>query len=203
MKKVSVLFSAGVESSSLLVHYLEEGFLVLPLYVRCGLPWERRELRWAERLWAVLKKRHKKLLPLRVLPMVGVSLSRGKLEIPMRNLTLTVGVVAESYRRGIRRIAIGSLGIYPFSDNNREYFDALENIVSRGVKERVSIETPFMGLEKWEVIGRFWGKVPYRLTFSCMRPKGDTHCGVCPKCLERKEGFRKAGVPDPTLYASS
>jgi 7-cyano-7-deazaguanine synthase len=37
---------------------------------------------------------------------------------------------------------------------------------------------------------------------SCIKPRGAVHCGRCTKCAERVEGFRLAGVPDPTRYAS-
>jgi 7-cyano-7-deazaguanine synthase len=37
-------------------------------------------------------------------------------------------------------------------------------------------------------------------TWSCYRG-GETHCGRCPACLTRKEAFRRAGIPDKTLYA--
>jgi 7-cyano-7-deazaguanine synthase len=41
------------------------------------------------------------------------------------------------------------------------------------------------------------------LTLSCMNPQdgGDTHCGRCSKCRERRDAFNEAGVVDPTLYA--
>jgi len=31
---------------------------------------------------------------------------------------------------------------------------------------------------------------------------GDTHCGRCGTCVERKEAFKLAGVPDLTVYQS-
>jgi len=203
MKKVGVLFSAGVESSSLLVYYLEKGYITLPLYARCGLPWEKAELKWSERLWASLKRRYSRLLPLRVFSENGLQPHRGDVEIPLRNLTLVMGAVVRAYDRGVRRLAVGSLGIYPFPDNNREYFQRLENLISEGLRENVRLETPFMGMEKWEVIREFHGRISYKLTFSCMKPVRGKHCGICEKCLERKEGFSKAGVPDPTNYAFS
>jgi 7-cyano-7-deazaguanine synthase len=203
MRKVGVLFSAGVESTSLLVHYLSEGYLVYPIYVRCGLPWEETELLWAKRLWAYLKKSYGNLMLLKVLPAKAINPVRGEIEIPLRNFILLSGVVVEFYRKGIRGVAFGSLGIYPFPDNNREYFDRLQELVSEGLREPVVIETPFMGMEKYEVIKLYKDSVPYRLTFSCMHPVRNRHCGTCDKCVERREGFRLAGISDPTLYLSS
>jgi 7-cyano-7-deazaguanine synthase len=48
--------------------------------------------------------------------------------------------------------------------------------------------------------GRTLG-VPFELTLSCMQPRNGRHCGRCSKCRERIEGFRDAGVEDPTQYS--
>ena len=43
--------------------------------------------------------------------------------------------------------------------------------------------------------------VPWRHTYVC-REGGIKHCGRCPKCVERKEAFRQAGVEEPLgVYA--
>ncbi|MEC8952245.1 MAG: 7-cyano-7-deazaguanine synthase, partial [Acidobacteriota bacterium] len=44
--------------------------------------------------------------------------------------------------------------------------------------------------------------VPFELTLSCMRPKGDKHCGLCSKCRERRDAFCETGICDPTKYAA-
>jgi 7-cyano-7-deazaguanine synthase len=38
-------------------------------------------------------------------------------------------------------------------------------------------------------------------TWSCY-VGGETHCGECGTCVERREAFILAGVPDPTVYLS-
>jgi 7-cyano-7-deazaguanine synthase len=43
MKKSVVLFSGGVESTCVLYLKLLEGQVVYPVYVKCGMPWERLE----------------------------------------------------------------------------------------------------------------------------------------------------------------
>ncbi len=207
MRKVALLMSSGVESASLAYHYLSKGYLVYPLYVRGRLEWEGTELWWLGRLWAFYRKTFRRMLPFRVVPFrtalgpSNVSDEVG-LEIPLRNLTLSVVSALITYRKGVDTLGIGSLGIYPFPDNSRDYFDLVEEVLSRGLRKRIRIDTPFMGMEKWDVIKKFYGKVPFRLTFSCASPVGKHHCGRCAKCRERKEGFLRAGVPDPTYYLS-
>jgi 7-cyano-7-deazaguanine synthase len=44
--------------------------------------------------------------------------------------------------------------------------------------------------------------LPLHLTFSCINPIEDRHCGNCNKCAERKNGFAAAGIPDLTAYHS-
>ncbi len=205
-EKVGVLFSGGVESSALLYHYLRKGFLVYPLYVRCGLPWEETERLWADRLWARLKRDWKTLMTIRTVPFrvqrkvrkrIG---SLSDLEITLRNSSLILSALLKANTMGVRRLSIGSLGMYPFPDNRREFFESLQGVLRDGSGIDLSLETPFMGMEKEEVIAQTGDGFPFHLTFSCASPVKKHHCGRCVKCLERKEGFIKAGFKDPTLY---
>ena len=41
--------------------------------------------------------------------------------------------------------------------------------------------------------------VDFSLTWSCYKG-GEKHCGKCGTCMERREAFELAGVPDPTEY---
>ncbi len=199
--KVAVLFSGGVESTSLLYMYLQKNFLVYPIYIKAGEAWERLELQNAVQLWHYTKKVYRNLKPMRVVCIDGKNLfkrifyRKSELFIPLRNLTLITAASMYSLQKGIRRLAIGSLGIYPFPDNNINYIKDVESLISRGSKEEFSIEAPFMGMEKAEVIKRFYKKVPYRLTLSCAMPKKIgrkvSPCGVCVKCKEREDAFSK------------
>jgi 7-cyano-7-deazaguanine synthase len=42
--------------------------------------------------------------------------------------------------------------------------------------------------------------VDWTETWSCYEG-GESHCGRCGTCVERREAFRDAGVDDPTSYA--
>lgn len=66
----------------------------------------------------------------------------------------------------------------------------------------VEIEAPLVHLAKREIIelGVRLG-VDYSLTHSCYDPDGAGRaCGACDSCELRREGFRAAGVGDPTVY---
>ncbi|MDW8032620.1 MAG: 7-cyano-7-deazaguanine synthase [Aquificaceae bacterium] len=191
-RKVVVLFSGGVESTCLLYYYLMQGWLTYPLYVKAGYPWERLELEKAKRLWLFVKDTYRGLMPMRVSTLVNPERpeKRGherELYIPIRNLSLVTTASLYAIRKGIECIALGSLGMYPFPDNNAEYMQSLEKLA--GLK----VFAPFMGMHKREVIEKFLGVVPFERTLSCINPKRRGRrievCGRCPKCEERREAF--------------
>ncbi len=191
--KIVLLFSGGVESTCLLYMYLRKGWLVYPVYIKAGYPWEAFELENAKSLWLYTKRKHKNLMPLRVLPAINPErVSRRKhdknLFIPLRNINLIAMAGNYALLKGIEYVAIGSLGIYPFPDNNADYMKRLQSLIN------IELLTPFMGMEKHEVLKKFSESVPLERTLSCIRPKkvkGKVlHCGKCEKCKERQEALK-------------
>ena len=98
-------------------------------------------------------------------------------------------------------LLLGTLAGNPFPDATPAFFDTMAKALSLGLDTPVAIEAPFSSLHKADVIrkGIALG-VPLELTLSCMQPGDGLHCGKCSKCRERRDGFREAGVPDPTSY---
>ena len=104
--------------------------------------------------------------------------------------------------KDIPTLAIGILRGNPFPDATPSFFETIESSFSEGLRFALTIITPFSHLSKKEVMLK--GKdFPLDLTFSCFSPHGEDHCGVCNKCDERRRAFRKAGLTDPTQYATS
>ena len=66
----------------------------------------------------------------------------------------------------------------------------------------IALLTPFALVDKATAIsaGTRIG-VPLELTWSCRGNHVPIHCGTCTGCKDRKEGFDRAQVSDPTLYA--
>ncbi|MBN4069175.1 7-cyano-7-deazaguanine synthase [Beggiatoa alba] len=64
------------------------------------------------------------------------------------------------------------------------------------------LHTPLINMSKAQIICR--GSeldVDYSLTVSCYQADAEGRaCGHCNSCRLRAEGFRTAGMPDPTLY---
>jgi 7-cyano-7-deazaguanine synthase len=84
-------------------------------------------------------------------------------------------------------------------------FESLANLATRAAVEgrRLRIHAPLIDLAKDEIIRRGVALgVDYAVTVSCYQADdAGRACGRCESCRLRREGFRKAGVPDPTNYA--
>ncbi|MCS7171779.1 MAG: 7-cyano-7-deazaguanine synthase [Aquificaceae bacterium] len=192
-RKVVVLFSGGIESTCLLYLFLMDGWLAYPIYIRSGYPWELFELENAKSLWLYTKKLYRNAMPMRIIPYLNPEPADSRkhekdLYIPLRNLSLLTSASIYALLKGVGHVAIGSLGLYPFPDNNPEYMQNLQKLIE------VKLLTPFMGLHKHEVIRRFFNKVPLEKTLSCIKPKKHRDkiipCGSCEKCKEREEAFK-------------
>jgi 7-cyano-7-deazaguanine synthase len=72
-----------------------------------------------------------------------------------------------------------------------------------GTYAQVQLLRPFIALDKSGIAleGARLG-VDFARTWSCYKG-GPIHCGRCGTCVERREAFLKAGLPDPTVYAST
>lgn len=129
--------------------------------------------------------------------------------VPARNILFLSYALAYAESAGASRIFIGATAVdysgYP--DCRPEFFEAFQAMADRGTRAGVSggrivIETPIIAMGKAEIIraGARLG-VDYALTHSCYDPApGGPACGACDSCIIRKNGFREAGLPDPTRY---
>ena len=91
--------------------------------------------------------------------------------------------------------------IYP--DCRPDFINAFETMQGHALDgyANVSLYTPFVTIPKDAIVtqGAEIG-VPFEDTWSCYKG-GETHCGRCGTCVERREAFHLAGVKDPTVYA--
>lgn len=122
--------------------------------------------------------------------------------VPFRNgimLSIACGL-AES--RGLKRVLIANHGgdhaIYP--DCRPSFINAMDAAMRAGTYVNVEIAAPYTHLTKADIVKRGTQLgVDYGETYSCYRG-GEHHCGTCGTCSERREAFREAGIPDPTVY---
>lgn len=131
--------------------------------------------------------------------------SMRKTVVPNRNaimLSIAAGYAAAS---GLDAIATavhaGDHFIYP--DCRPAFTEAFGSMLEASFGEMYSTRllAPFVRMTKAQVValGASLG-VPFEETWSCYKG-GDTHCGKCGTCVERREAFSLAGVVDPTSYA--
>ncbi len=210
----AVLVSGGLDSSILLGESLRMGAVVQPLYVRCGLYWEAVELDHLHQFLAAL--RCPALRPLHVLDVPvrdlypnhwslsgdnvpGADTPDAAVFLPGRNVLLLSKAILWCHLHGVAELVLAPLGSNPFPDATPTFFADFEAVVNQAVGGRVRVRQPYLQLHKTDVMRRGVG-LPLELTFSCIRPVGGQHCGVCNKCGERRKAFADAGLPDRTPY---
>lgn len=86
-----------------------------------------------------------------------------------------------------------------YADCSQEFLDAFGKSVEIGTYGKVKLIAPFVGKNKSEVVAiGLKLKVPYELTWSCYE-SGETPCGKCATCIDRRRAFELNGVKDPAL----
>lgn len=126
--------------------------------------------------------------------------------VPNRNAMMLSMAYAVAVAEQARVVAIGVHAgdhfIYPdCRPNFITAFDKMQRIAVEGFGEtQLRLEAPFMHMSKDQIVQLGTSlQVPYSDTWSCYKG-GEKHCGTCGTCVERKEAFELAGVPDPTEY---
>lgn len=123
--------------------------------------------------------------------------------VPNRNMIMISIAAARAIALETDEVAYaahsGDHAIYP--DCRDEFADALDGVLALCHYEPVKLLRPFVDMSKADIValGTDLG-VDFSQTWSCYKG-GEIHCGTCGTCTERKEAFRLAGVPDPTVYA--
>jgi 7-cyano-7-deazaguanine synthase len=124
--------------------------------------------------------------------------------VPFRNAIMLAVATGFAESRGAEGLVIAAHGgdhaIYP--DCREDFLQAMGDAMRYGTYTGVVLLRPFIALSKAQIAaeGAHLG-VNYARTWSCYRG-GDLHCGRCGTCVERREAFLLAGLPDPTAYAS-
>lgn len=218
-----VLLSGGLDSAVTLAH-ARETFSCCCLTADYGQR-HRAELDAAARIARALGAEEHKVIPLDLAafggsaltdPSIAVPLSPGEgipaTYVPARNTILLSLALAYAEVRGAGDIFIGANAIdysgYP--DCRPEYIAAYQKMATVATKSAVEgrpvkIHAPLIALSKAEII-RMGAelKVNFALTVSCYRATSQgAACGLCDACRLRAEGFRAAGISDPTRYAPS
>ncbi|HEY2882886.1 MAG TPA: 7-cyano-7-deazaguanine synthase, partial [Pirellulales bacterium] len=188
---IGVLASGGLDSAILVAHLRDQGRQVQPLYVNSGLYWQNAERAGLKAfLAAIVGKNLAELvefdLPLADLyqghwslsgkAVPGTATADDAVYLPGRNLLLAIKPALWCQMHSIGQLALGVLGSNPFDDASDAFFKSLEEVLARLGQPPIEIVRPFGKLHKNEVmqLGR---EYPLGLSFSCIDPVDNLHCG--------------------------
>ncbi len=121
--------------------------------------------------------------------------------VPARNLILMSMAIGLAEKKGFSVVAIGAnlteQAAYP--DNSLDFIEKLNAVAKYSVQNGVNItvEAPFVNLMKQEIVKyAIEINAPLDLMVSCYQPVGDVQCGTCGPCVMRKLAFRMNGLED-------
>lgn len=217
--KVVVLCSGGMDSVTALYQARREHEVVAAISFDYGSKHNPRELPFAAEHAAKLGVRHEEV-SLRFMDRLfdshllssGDSIPDGHYEaatmkqtvVPFRNaimLSVATGFAESIGAEGLVIAAhSGDHAIYP--DCREEFMGAIGDAMRLGTYAGIRLLRPFIAMDKGRIAaeGVRLG-VDFARTWSCYKG-GEIHCGTCGTCVERREAFFQAGLPDPTVYAS-
>ncbi|MHB1438585.1 MAG: 7-cyano-7-deazaguanine synthase, partial [Thiobacillus sp.] len=129
--------------------------------------------------------------------------------VPARNTVMMALALAWAEVLGSRDLFIGvnAVDYSGYPDCRPEFiaaFEQMANLATRAGVEgaRLRVHAPLQHLSKAQIIRRgIELGVEYAQTVSCYQADAEgLACGRCDACRLRREGFRAAGVADPTRY---
>jgi len=215
-RRIGVLASGGLDSSILIGSLLREGRHVQPFYVCTAVVWQAAELAALERFLAAIAADRLATLTMLDMPLGDLYESHWSFTgrnapaadspdeavfLPGRNALLIVKVAVWCQMHGIEELQLAPLGTSPFDDASEAFLHDFQSAINRGSTRPVHLSLPFGNKTKQQVMSLGRG-LPLGLTFSCIAPVGEQHCGRCNKCAERRAAFQQATMPDPTTYAA-
>lgn len=221
MSKAVILLSGGLDSATTLAIAKSEGYECYALSVN----YHQRhiaELEAAKKIAAHFNVKDHKTVELDLSWMLTSALTNPDLKVPTelsahipityvpaRNtlmLTLALGW-AEVIGAHDIFIGVNAVDYSGYPDCRPEYIAQFQNMANLATKSAVEgktiqLHTPLIDLSKEAIIakGLHLG-VDYSVTVSCYQADKDgLACGVCDSCRLRQNGFKAAGVVDPTHY---
>lgn len=216
--KTVLVYSGGMDSTVLLYHLLADGAAVAALSIDYGQR-HKKELDQARAITGALGVEHQIADLTSITGLLGgssltdqdIAVPHGHYAedtmkatvVPNRNMILlsvaTGWAVSQKADCVSYAAHTGDHAIYP--DCREEFADALDKAMRLADWREIHLNRPFVGWTKADIVRRGAElEVPLEKTWSCYEG-GDLHCGRCGTCIERREAFYLAGVPDATDYS--
>lgn len=216
-----VLTSGGLDSCTVLAIARDQGFACYALSFDYGQR-HRAELEASTRVASALGAVEHKIICLDLRRFGGSALTDDSIAVPeMHTEGIPVTYVparntiflayalgwAEVVQAQDIFIGVNAIDYSGYPDCRPEFISAFEKTARLATKAGVEgralkIHAPLIQKRKVEIIQEgFRLGVDYAMTVSCYQADEDGKaCAVCESCRFRAEGFREAGVPDPTRY---
>ena len=219
-KKAIVLFSGGLDSTTVLHHAISEGYKCLALTI----DYNQRHNYEIQSSQNYLNHYDIDGLIFKIdLTQIGGSaLTDEKIDVPIatddeipityvpaRN-TIFLSIAsayAEKYKIYDIFIGVNQIDYSGYPDCRPEFIKSIQSSINLGTKSGVNgsdirINTPLINMSKKEIIKYGYNLgIDYSKTVSCYQLDDEGRaCGKCDACNFRKEGFRLAGIEDPTRY---
>ncbi len=224
-KKAVILFSGGLDSTTVLALAQKEGYSCYCLSFQYG---QKQTVELEKARQAAIKSQVEKHLILNLeLDKIGGSALTDDIEVPKdrdietdneeipityvpaRNTIFLSHAVAWAEVLGATDIFIGvnAVDYSGYPDCRPEFLEAFTTMANLGTKAGVggshgfTIQAPLLRMSKAEIIAKGISLgVDYAKTHSCYDPVDDKACGRCDACLLRLKGFADAGIVDPADY---
>lgn len=217
MQKIIVVFSGGMDSTTLLYHIRDAGHPVKAISIDYGQR-HVRELEAARQICAAIEVEHVVADLSAINPLLGdnslsgrnVDVPEGHYEeesmkltvVPNRNMIMLSVAIGWAISQEFDAVAYGAHSgdhaIYP--DCRPEFADALDQAAQLCDWRGIKLLRPFVDLDKGDIARRGAElNVPFAMTWTCYKGN-EKHCGKCGACTERREAFAKHGLDDPTVY---
>lgn len=221
MSKAVVLLSGGLDSATTLAIAKSQGYTCYALSVN----YHQRhiaELEAAKKIIAQFKVEEHKTIEMDLSWMLTSALTNPDLKVPTelsahipityvpaRNtlmLTLALGW-AEVIGAHDIFIGVNAVDYSGYPDCRPEYMEQFQKMANLATKsavegQAIQLHTPLIDLTKEAIIAKGVSLgVNYSLTVSCYQAdQAGRACGVCDSCRLRQNGFKAAGIDDPTPY---
>lgn len=221
MKPAVILLSGGLDSATVLAIAREAGYACHALSLDYGQR-HTAELAAAERVAKNLGAVEHRVIRIGLGDIGGSALTDASIAVPesptagipvtyvpARNTVMLALALAWAEVLGSRALFIGvnAVDYSGYPDCRPEFiaaFEQMANLATRAGVEgaRLRVHAPLQHLSKAQIIRRgIELGVDYAHTVSCYQADAEgLACGRCDACRLRREGFRAAGLADPTRY---
>jgi 7-cyano-7-deazaguanine synthase len=214
-----VIYSGGLDSTTLLYQLRDQGYEVKTLSVDYGQRHRQRESAAAAAICDRLGVERRVVNLASLVDFLGknslsdhsVDVPEGRYKrssmqvttVPNRNMILVSVGIAWAISLQYDSVAFGAHGgrYSPYPDCQPAFAQAMHQAAGLCDWKKIAVLAPFVTWHKGDIVKRAAELgVPFELTWSCYKG-GKTHCGRCGTCIDRREAFTKADLVDPVEYA--